>query len=506
MQQYYFTIKIISFVVFLLCTKWAIAQPLPICINFVDMSMDQAVAEATREGKFIFIDFTTDFCGGCVRLEKEVFIDQELAIFFNKNFISIKINPKNPDDLERNRTLIEDKPTNVYPRLMFTRANGSYIDDVSGFIAAPNLLQKARAAVNNNNNTRQPQFASQAEPTAPQKPIAPKTAPPPPQYTPPKLVQPLTKAQPPQPTTAVSAGILADNEGSFKGVPKPVANTLPPTVPPPVAPPAKPAVVVAEPIEQLTAPPPRAVAPTPTLSTTSEQMERAYYAKSQHLPYEQEVNEYLRQANTTNIAEYSQFVLDFLDDVHGKPMQVLLDNIGFFKQKYGNHINKTIAGVLRQSLANAPSDERQAVLTQALSIVAKANLPNQSDLTFELRGIYCQTRQEWKAYFEMCKSYINDRRITDHKVLHDIANLLSEKIADPKILIQVAQWADKSVMTQPHWYNTYTTAQIYVQIGSMAVAQQYADQADQLAKTEMNDDDYQQFKITMDKKLADLTR
>jgi len=53
---------------------------------------NEALTKAQDESKVIMINFYTDVCPACKKLDSETFTDEALADFLNENFISLKIN------------------------------------------------------------------------------------------------------------------------------------------------------------------------------------------------------------------------------------------------------------------------------------------------------------------------------------------------------------------------------------------------------------------------------
>jgi len=60
-------------------------------IEFFHGDWKDALAKAESEGKMLFVDAYTTWCGPCKKMASVVFPDPKVGAFFNEQFINIKI-------------------------------------------------------------------------------------------------------------------------------------------------------------------------------------------------------------------------------------------------------------------------------------------------------------------------------------------------------------------------------------------------------------------------------
>lgn len=84
-------------------------------IVFFDGSWSDAVNKAKSDGKLIFVDVYTDWCGPCKVLAKEVFTKDSVGDFYNDNFINFKLNAEEGEGVD----LSDEFSVAAYPTLLF---------------------------------------------------------------------------------------------------------------------------------------------------------------------------------------------------------------------------------------------------------------------------------------------------------------------------------------------------------------------------------------------------
>lgn len=63
------------------------------------MTWDEAVKANEKKPKKIFIDFYTDWCGWCKKMDKSTFVDPTVVEYVNKNFYAVKFNAEQKEDV-----------------------------------------------------------------------------------------------------------------------------------------------------------------------------------------------------------------------------------------------------------------------------------------------------------------------------------------------------------------------------------------------------------------------
>lgn len=102
--------KLTLWICFILCPLLSVAQqPLQVLTSY-----QEALTEAKKNNKLIFIDFYTTWCGPCKTMDKEVFTDREVSGYMNKNFLTLKVDAEKGEGIDlAKRHKIKAYPTFV---------------------------------------------------------------------------------------------------------------------------------------------------------------------------------------------------------------------------------------------------------------------------------------------------------------------------------------------------------------------------------------------------------
>lgn len=89
--------------------------------DFRHITFSEAKAAAKAEGKLMFIDFYTEWCGPCKRMAAAVFPQKKVGDFINPKFVCIKIDAEKGEG----KDLAKTYKVTAYPTFIITDADGT---------------------------------------------------------------------------------------------------------------------------------------------------------------------------------------------------------------------------------------------------------------------------------------------------------------------------------------------------------------------------------------------
>jgi thiol:disulfide interchange protein len=116
------------------------SQPAEQGITFFEGNLNQALAQAEKEQKLIFLDIYAVWCGPCKRLKATTFKDAAVGEYFNKRFVSIAIDGEKGEG----PALAQKLQLTAYPTLYILDAKGNVLRKMVGFRTAEQLLAEVK--------------------------------------------------------------------------------------------------------------------------------------------------------------------------------------------------------------------------------------------------------------------------------------------------------------------------------------------------------------------------
>ena len=113
-------------------------------ISFQEMSWADALAEANKNERLIFVDCYTSWCGPCKKMAKDVFTNAEVGDYFNAHFLNLKI------DMEKGEgpALAKKYQVKAYPTFLFINGKGELVHQMAGAMSAGDFLEQVKSNMN----------------------------------------------------------------------------------------------------------------------------------------------------------------------------------------------------------------------------------------------------------------------------------------------------------------------------------------------------------------------
>jgi thiol-disulfide isomerase/thioredoxin len=127
------------------CPGWAQG------IRFFEGTWEAALAEAKRLDRIIFVDAYAVWCGPCKKMAAEVFTDEGVGNFYNRNFLNVKLDAEKGEGL----AFREKYPIAAFPTLFYIDYTGEVVQQVKGAQSIEAFLELGKKALSQIDRSQQ---------------------------------------------------------------------------------------------------------------------------------------------------------------------------------------------------------------------------------------------------------------------------------------------------------------------------------------------------------------
>lgn len=109
-------------------------------------SFDDGLAKAEKENKLLLVDFYTDWCGWCKKMDATTYEDENVVKFLKANFVAVKLNPEEEGNLSfqgnnySNGEFSAAAGVNGFPATAFFTKDSEFIRTFPGYMDAESFL------------------------------------------------------------------------------------------------------------------------------------------------------------------------------------------------------------------------------------------------------------------------------------------------------------------------------------------------------------------------------
>lgn len=111
-------------------------------IQFTDASFNEALQAASKNGKLVFVDCYTSWCAPCKWMEKNVFVNDTVYQFFNRQFVNFKIDMEKGEGVQ----LRERYKISSFPTYLFLDGKGNQVHRTGSRMSVQEFITEAKRA------------------------------------------------------------------------------------------------------------------------------------------------------------------------------------------------------------------------------------------------------------------------------------------------------------------------------------------------------------------------
>ncbi|MFV0566310.1 MAG: thioredoxin family protein [Flavobacteriaceae bacterium] len=111
-------------------------------IHFEKINFEEALSKAEKEGKLVFVDFYTVWCGPCKKMDKDVFVLPEVGQVYNNAFVNIKL-----DAEKEGATVAKTYKVSGFPTFLYLKPDGAVVFKDTGSMPVEYFIKNGQKAI-----------------------------------------------------------------------------------------------------------------------------------------------------------------------------------------------------------------------------------------------------------------------------------------------------------------------------------------------------------------------
>jgi thioredoxin 1 len=109
-------------------------------IKFQEITFNQALTQAKKEHKFIFMNVYAVWCAPCTNLKKTTFQSDKIGSVFNKSFINISVDAEKGEGINLSRKY----EVTAHPLMLVINSEGKVVKRILGYVKEDQLLKEVK--------------------------------------------------------------------------------------------------------------------------------------------------------------------------------------------------------------------------------------------------------------------------------------------------------------------------------------------------------------------------
>ena len=109
-------------------------------IKFQEITFSQALTQAKKDHKYIFMNVYAVWCAPCTNLKKTTFQSNKIGSAFNKSFINISVDAEKGEGIDLSRKY----EVTAHPLMLVINSEGKVVKRILGYVKEDQLLSEVK--------------------------------------------------------------------------------------------------------------------------------------------------------------------------------------------------------------------------------------------------------------------------------------------------------------------------------------------------------------------------